>query len=243
VHLLTLFCDMHHIVYICRMKNDCKTCPYNCKAEATLNDLSFELLSANHAVVTFVKGDSIIKQGNFSTNVVFLRTGLIKIHIIGPTHEQIVRLVRAPAYLGLPTTFGDKINQYSVTAVSDTEVCFIDLQIFRKLLKENDLFSYEIILDLCRNELESFRRCANRTQKQTRGNLADVLLEFSNHIFESDTFILPLSQSEMGNLVDTSRESVSRILSEFDKDGIIQMTGKGIKILNKKSLLLISQNG
>jgi len=234
---------MHHIVYICRMINNCKTCPYNCKAEATLNDRSFELLSANHAVVKFVKGDSIIKQGNFSTNVVFLRTGLIKIHIIGPTHEQIVRLVKAPAYLGLPTTFGDKINQYSVTAVTDTEVCFIDLQIFRKLLKENDLFSYEIILDLCRNELESFRRCANRTQKQTRGNLADVLLEFSNHIFESDTFTLPLSQSEMGNLVDTSRESISRILSEFDRDGIIKMTGKQIEILNKKSLQMISQNG
>jgi len=225
------------------MKNDCRTCPYNCKAEATLNDRSFELLSANHAVVKFVKGDSIIKQGNFSTNVVFLRTGLIKIHIIGPTHEQIVRLVKAPAYLGLPTTFGDKINQYSVTAVSDTEVCFIDLQIFRKLLKENDLFSYEIILDLCRNELESFRRCANRTQKQTRGNLADVLLEFSNLIFESDIFSLPLSQSEMGNLVDTSRESISRILSEFDRDGIIKMTGKQIEILNKKSLQMISQNG
>ena len=111
------------------------------------------------------------------------------------------------------------------------------------LLKENDQFSYEIILDLCRNELESFRRCANRTQKQSRGNMADVLLEFSNKIFETDTFILPLNQSEMGNMIDSSRESISRILAEFDKDGIIRVTGKQIAILNKKSLLLISQNG
>ena len=212
-------------------------------AAKTLNECSFAQLSANHVTVKFVKGDSIIKQGTYSTNVAFLRKGLAKIHLAGPSSEQIVRIAKAPAYLGLPTTFGDKINQYSVTAIADAEVCFIDVQTFRDLLKENDSFSYEIILDLCRNELESFRRCANRTQKQSRGNMADVLLEFSNNIFESDTFLLPLNQSEMGNMVDSSRESISRILSEFDKDGIIKMTGKQIEILNKKSLILISQNG
>jgi len=225
------------------MENECKNCIFNARAAATLDESSFQKLSENHLVLKFKKGDAIIKQGMYSTNVVFLRRGLVKLHLAGPYHEQIVRVVKAPTYLGLPTTFGDKINQYSVTAVSDAEVCFIDLTIFEKILKDNKQFSYEIILELCKNELESFRRCANRTQKMTRGNIADVLLEFANHIFESDTFILPLSQSEMGNLVDTSRESISRILSEFDKDGIIRLSGKQIEILNKKTLQLISANG
>jgi CRP/FNR family transcriptional regulator len=152
-------------------------------------------------------------------------------------------LTKAPTYLGLPTTFGDKINQYSVTAVSDLEVCFIDVQVFQTILNENRDFSHEIILELCRNELESFRRCANRTQKLIRGNMADVLLEFSEKIFLSDKFIMPLSQSDLANLVDTSRESVSRVMTEFDKDGIIKVSGKQIEILNRKSLKLISQNG
>jgi CRP-like cAMP-binding protein len=73
--------------------------------------------------------------------------------------------------------------------------------------------------------------------------MADALLEFSDKIFMSDTFVLPLSQSDLANLVDTSRESVSRVLAEFDKDGIIQLKGKEINIINKKSLQLISQNG
>lgn len=225
------------------MQNDCKNCPFNSKAAATLSDGSFDQLSENHLVLKFRKGDAIIKQGMYSTNVVFLRTGLAKIHLAGPYHEQIVKLVKAPTYLGLPTTFGDKINQYSVTAVTDAEVCFIDVNIFQKLLNENGEFSHEIILDLCRNELESFRRCANRTQKLIRGNMADALLEFSDKIFMSDTFTLPLSQIDLANLVDTSRESVSRVLAEFDKDGIIELNGKEIKIINKKSLILISQNG
>lgn len=239
----TLFCDMHHIAYICSMKNECTNCPFKSNAAATLDECSMDQLSANHVAVGFVKGDSIIKQGTYSTNVAFLRKGLAKIHLAGPSYEQITRLVKAPCYLGLPTTFGDKINQYSVTAITEAEVCFIDIKIFRDLLKVNELFSYEIILELCRNELESFRRCANRTQKQSRGNMADVILEFSEQIFHADTFTLPLNQSEIGNMVDASRESISRMLSEFDKDGIIKLTGKQVEILDKSRLQLISQNG
>lgn len=225
------------------MQNDCKHCVFNTRATLMLSDKSFEQLSDNHLELRFKKGDSIIKQGMFSTNVVFLRKGLAKIHLAGPYHEQIVRVVKAPTYLGLPTTFGDKINQYSVTAVTDTEVCYIDVQVFQTILNENREFSNDILIELSKNELESFRRCANRTQKQIRGNMADALLEFSDKIFNSEIFSLPISQSELANLVDTSRESVSRVLSEFDRDQIIKLSGKRIEILNKKSLQMISQNG
>lgn len=225
------------------MEHNCPTCPFNHQALNTLTKSSFEQLDANHAVVNFSKGDTIIKQGTFSTNVVFLRKGLVKLHLAGPYYEQIARLVKAPTYLGLPTTFGDKINQYSITAVTDVEVCFIDMKVFKELLEKNHQFAYEVILSLCRNELESFRRCANRTQKQSRGKIASFILELSQDIFESDEFVLPLSQMEIGNLVDATRESVSRVLTEFHRDEMILMNGKNIKILNQNSLELISKNG
>jgi hypothetical protein len=55
--------------------------------------------------------------------------------------------------------------------------------------------------------------------------MADALLEFSEKKFQSDTFLLPISQAE------------------FDKDGIIRMTGKQIEITNKKSMEMVAQNG
>ena len=168
------------------MNTECKLCEIKSKAASKLSEEEIEKLSFNCALVKFHKGDSLIKQGTFSTNVAYLRKGLAKIHIAGPYHEQIVRIVKAPGYLGLPTTFGDKINQYSVTVIEASEVCFIDIDTFRYLLKANHDFSYEILLEVCRNELEVFRRCANRTQKQIRGKIADVLLEFSDQIYNSN---------------------------------------------------------
>ena len=225
------------------MENDCKVCAIKSKAASKLSEEEIEKLSFSCALVKFQKGDSLIRQGTFSTNVAYLRSGLAKVHIAGPYHEQIVRIVMAPSYLGLPTTFGDKINQYSVTVIEPAEVCFIDINAFRYLLKVNHDFSYEITLELCRNELEVFHRCANRTQKQLRGKIADVLIELSERIYSSDIFKIPLTQEDLGNLVDSSRESVSRVLAEFEKDGIIRLVRKKVEITNKASLLLISSNG
>jgi CRP-like cAMP-binding protein len=225
------------------MKSECKICSIKSKAALRLSDEEIDRLSTSCALVNFRKGDSIIKQGTFSTNVAYLRNGLAKVHISGPYHEQIVRLVMPSSYLGLPTTFGDKINQYSVTVIEKAEVCFIDMSVFRFLLSKNPDFSYEIMIELCRNELELFYRCANRTQKQIRGKIADVLLEMSDHIYNSMIFTMPVNQEDIGNLVDSSRESVSRVMTEFDRDGIIRITKRKIEILNKKSLLLISSNG
>lgn len=225
------------------MQNECKLCKIKSKAASKLNAEEIEKLTFNCALASFRKGDSLIKQGTFSTNVAYLRSGLVKIHIAGPYHEQIVRFVKPPSYLGLPTTFGDKINQYSVTVIEKAEVCFIDIGTFRSLLAGNPDFSYEIMLEVCRNELEIFTRCANRTQKQMRGKIADVILEMADNIYKSDKFTIPVNQEEIGNLVDSSRESVSRILSEFERDGIISISRKTVEILNKKSLRVISSNG
>ncbi|MDD2911452.1 MAG: hypothetical protein PHS87_07570, partial [Petrimonas sp.] len=78
------------------MKNECIDCACVMKSSSTLKNCQLEMLENNHAVVKFRKGDSIIKQGVFSTNVIFLRKGLVKIHITGPYREQIVRLIKAP---------------------------------------------------------------------------------------------------------------------------------------------------
>jgi len=225
------------------MKLNCLNCELKSKAARTLSDNELNNMSNTCAKVFYKKGEIVLKQGSLSTNIIYLRTGLAKLHIQGPYHDQIVRITKAPQYMGLPTTVGDKINQYSITIVEDSEVCFIDINTFKSLLKTNAQFSYSIIMELCKNELDTFNRCTNRTQKQVRGRLADMLIDLSENIFKSDKFILPVTQEEIGNMVDTSRETVSRIFNEFEKDGIISTDKKQITILNKNTLTSISDNG
>lgn len=225
------------------MRNNCTLCDYKSAAAQKLSPEELKNLAPNCITVKFKKGDIIIRQGTYSTNVAFLKKGLVKIHIDGPYHVQVVRIVKPRNYLGLPTTFGDKINQYSVSAIEESEVCFIDITTFRSMLQLNPDFTNQIMLELCKSELESYQKCVNRTQKQIRGKLADVLLDFADNIYHSDTFSINITQEDIGNLVDASRESVSRVMAEFAKDQIISMVGKKISILDRNILSSISKNG
>ncbi len=225
------------------MKLNCVNCELKSKAAKTLSENELNNMSDTCAKVHYKKGEIVLKQGSLSTNIIYLRKGLAKLHIKGNFFEQIVRITKAPQYMGLPTTVGDKINQYSITVVEDSEVCFININTFKSLLKSNAHFAYSIIMDLCKNELDSFYRCSSRTQKQVRGRLAEMLLDFADNIFESDTFKLPISQVEIGYMIDSSRETVSRIFSEFEKDGIIAMNKKQLEIINKSTLIAIRENG
>ncbi len=221
----------------------CKFCHHKSKASEKLNDSELSLQSENCAEYRFKKGDIIIRQGALSSNVIFLREGLVKLHMTGPLHEQIIKITYGPAYLGLPSTFGDKYNHYSVTAIEESLVCFIDLSTFRTFVKNNPDFTYQLMIELCVNELDSYHRCVSRTQKQVSGGLAENLLFFADTIYHSNKFELPLNREEIGNLIDASRESVSRTLSNFHDEGIIKIENKKITIIDKERLRLISQYG
>ncbi|MCD6556226.1 MAG: Crp/Fnr family transcriptional regulator [Bacteroidales bacterium] len=222
---------------------DCSVCIL--KSEATKN-LSFgelNILNQSSVEVDFKKEEVIFKQDALSSNIIYLQSGMVKLIMDGPQRKQILKIKKAPCYLGLPTAMGDKINHYSAVAIIPTRACFIDLNTFRELLRLNPDFSYEIIVELCKNELEQFHRCINLVQKQIFGRLANNLIQFSEDLYDSDEFDLPLNRNEIANLVCTSRETVSRMLTELAEEKIIKINGKKIKILNKEMLKKIRESG
>ena len=182
-------------------------------------------------------------QDALSYHIVFIKEGLVKIHAKGPERDHILKIEKGPAYLGIPTVVDSKTNKYSATAISETSVCFIDIDIFKDFIKRNGEFAYEIIVNLCKNELYSYKKCINQVQKQGPGKIAEALLYFSEEIFDDLDYNLPLTRNELGNLTCTTRETVSRILSDFSNNKIIKVDKKNISILNKNQLEIISKMG
>ena len=221
----------------------CKSCSKRSTAAQHLGDAELESLGHSCVEVTFAKGDIIFKQNALSSNIIYIRSGLVKVHITGPEREQILKIAKGPTYLGIPTTMGDKVNNYSATALNETSVCFIDISIFRELLATNSEFSYEIIIELCKNELGHFHRCVNQLQKNSPGRVAEALLFFADEVFESNKFVLPINRNEFGDLTGNSRENISRILAGFNHDELIRLNGKEIEITNLDLLRQVSKKG
>lgn len=221
----------------------CSACLLKSSPTENLGDKELEILEQSCVQAVFDKGETIFKQDALSSNIIYLQTGMAKLLIKGPQRIQILRLKKAPCYLGLPTTMGDKINHYSAVALEKTTACFVDINTFKKLLNANPEFSYEIIIELCKNELEQFHRCVKLVQNQIYGRLAGHLLQLCDDIYQSSEFDLPLNRNELADLICTSRETVSRILNNLAQEGIITIRGKHVKIIKKTLLEKISQKG
>ena len=225
------------------MVDICHYCQAKSKATGKLDHKQLEKLGHSCNQTIFQKDDIIMIQDALSSTIVYIQEGLVKVHAIGPEKEQILKIVKGPSYLGLPTTIGAKFNKYSATAISETSACFIGLDVFKGFIINSGEFAYEIIVDLCKSELQHYKKCINQVQKQSAGKIAEALLYFSEEIFNNTEFKIPLSRNELGDLTCSTRETVSRVLSDFSSNNIIKINKNDISILNKKQLEYLSKMG
>lgn len=224
---------------------NCKNCDKISCAALNLSTSQLELQSSTCNESSIKAGEVILSQGSLTSHIIYLRSGLVK-EFQRPQnggHEYIINIIQEKTYLGLHSLFGDSYNHFSYTALSDVSVCYIDRQIFKTILLENGQFGYKILEAVCRDSLNTYHRFVTQHQKKIFGKLADVLLYFSKNIYHSDSFYLHLNRNEISFLIGTSRESVSKQLKLFEREGIITLKGRIINILKPFELERISKFG
>jgi len=222
----------------------CKDCAIRSRAVETLTQEEFQIHQANCAELELEAGEYIFKEGQLSSHIAYLKSGLAKIHKKGVKGtDQILKIVKPARYIGLQTILSNKVHQYSASVVEKSTICYIDINSFKGLITQNAKFANELILYLCQDELTYFERFVNVHQKQIDGRLADTILFFSEEVRNSSDFTIPLSRYDLAALVCATRESVTRALKDLIEIGTIKVQGRHFQILNKKLLQTISKNG
>ncbi len=223
---------------------NCKDCKIKSKATGTLNKNELEFLAKNCAEVIVERGEHIIKQGQLSSHIAYIKSGLVKIHMKGPKEiDQILRIAMPGTYIGIQTILTNRIHQYSASALEDSKVCFIDINSFKELIAKNSMFANELLLYVCSDELVYFHRIVNHSQKQVNGRMAETLLFFADEVYKKEQYDLPLSRNDLAAIICTTRESATRSLKELNDMNIVNVKGKRIKIVDRKFLDKISLKG
>lgn len=222
----------------------CKTYPYEKSCFELLYGEEINLVENQSRVLTYRKGETLIKQGTFASSVFYIESGLVKVFVEGSSKNLILNITPARNLLGLQAIFeGNNTYPYSVCCYSETVVRSVDIAIFKQLIRQNAAFANRIINNLNESTSQIYGRFYSLTRKQLHGRLADILLCLSNRIFKSDTFHLPLSRSDLGELTGMATESIIRLMKEFRNDGLIQITGKTIQLMDIPRLQRISELG
>lgn len=222
----------------------CEDCPDKSCATSVLDVREMDSIYRNRYINEVKKGTNILNEGSPTSHIIYLRSGLVKEYINRPDNqEQILQIVLPHSYLGLTSIFGDKVNHYSYTALTDLKLCYIDIDVFTFLIKENGKFAYEILTSVGKESLNSFHRFIDQNHKKIYGRIADILIYFSKVIFHENNFQIPLTRQEIADMVGTSRESTGRVLSKFSEEKIIDLRGKDVIINDIEKLEKISRYG
>ena len=203
----------------------------HCFDRLTADELDF--LQQHQTDLHYKKGEMILKQGTYVSNVMFLVEGLVKIFVEGPQENLILKIIAPGNLIAVSSAFeGNQVYQYSAQAYVDSVVRAIDIQVFRQLLKQNAAFAAEVVNVLSMNSIQIYGRFYCLVRKQSYGKLADVLLCISDRVFKNPRFDMDLTRKEIGELSGMSTENVIRILKSFAEEGLIRIKGKSFEILD-----------
>jgi CRP-like cAMP-binding protein len=222
---------------------DCDQCILKCDIHPAINKRHkvHRPITSMHA--HFKKHDIICRQGTDVTHAIFLVKGSAKLYIEGLNKKNIILyILKPPAYIGLLSFFESPHYFYSVSALEESEVCYIELGLVKKLYIEN----HDLLLKLNKAFGKSVANIMNKiislNQKQIRGRIAENLIYLSD-INNSYHFHLGVSRKEIGEMAAISEENTVRLLSEFKREKIISIKGKEMDILDMPLLKKICEVG
>ncbi len=203
-----------------------------------------ELIRSSKTQVLFRKGENLTKQGAFASYVLFVMDGFVKQYVEGDgNHNFNLRIVQTGEFLGLSSVFTKETFAYSTVALIDTRVFLIDKEAIAKVLQQNGAFAFGIIRRYSEQNAGLYDAIRNLMYKQMNGRIADALIYLSSEEFSGLDIFTHLSRKDIADFAGLSTESTVKLLKSFEKDGLISLEEKNIKILNLKALQEISKRG
>lgn len=177
-------------------------------------------------LVTYQPGDSLYHEGSEITALYVVRRGRIKLLSYLPDgRARIVRLHNRGGVIGLNGLLGE-VHEHTAIAVDRVEVYQIPLKLV-VVLRERDAIAYSRLLE----QWHSYLNTADTwiTEFSTgpiRGRVARVLLFLVDLDEQSGPSELTLlTCDETAEVLGVTPESVSRVLADFKRSGILTAVG------------------
>jgi CRP/FNR family transcriptional regulator len=203
-----------------------------------------ELVRSSKTQVLFRKDDHLTKQGAFASYILFVINGFAKQYLEGDgTKNYNLRIIKPGEFVGLSSVFAGNTFNYSSVAITDCQVFLIEKETVAKIIKQNGMFGFNIIKRYCEQNTNLLGTIRNLMYKQMNGRMADTLLYISAIQKEKPEIFQLLSRKDLADFAGISTESAVKILKTFEKEGLIELHEKDIRIINHDSLHEICKRG
>jgi len=179
------------------------------------------------------KGEHIFEEGDSVNGVYCITSGVCKLSKLSANgKDQIVKLVKAGELLGQRTLISEEPANLSAVALEDMEVCFIPKNEVLNMFDQNNQFSRNVMKTICGDLKETSDHLVSISQKTVKERLAETLIYLEENFGKNTdgSLHIQLTREELAGMIGTATENCIRLLSDFNKLGLIELIGKKIVI-------------
>ncbi|MFD3191355.1 Crp/Fnr family transcriptional regulator [Sedimentitalea sp. HM32M-2] len=191
--------------------------------------------------ITLTPGDVLFEQGDEGDALYAIIKGAVEFSVLAMDGRKLtLDMMRPGALFGEITLFDPGMRTATATAVQDTTLWRIrHSDVLTQIRQRPDL-----AVDMIHLAGQRMRWMGRQLNEQVFLPLPTRLARKVQHLAPADQpspFRLSLSQAELAEFVGATREAVSKILSSWKRDGVIQSARGGVVILDWDALSLLAE--
>lgn len=197
------------------------------------------LLKSHTSVLNYPKNKCLLNEGDEFRGVYFINSGKVKVVSSLNENELLLRLSTTCDFVGHRALFSPHYP-ISAVALTDTQVTFIPIEIFKKLIKGNPNFSFYIIEYLTNDLKNTEEHMRSLIQDDVMIRIAMIIcmlidaFGYDEKIPKKLLYTLP--RSDIASFAGTTYESVIRNLAKLEEMKFIQLDKKTIHVLSERNL-------
>lgn len=188
-------------------------------------------------VLKFKKGETVYQHGDHSNSLFLLLKGVVKTHTMDDNAKELITgLYKADDFLGFTSFENNQPYSETATAVEETELVGISKAYVKDILKNSQEVSLELMNMLTDNLAEVKLQLVRMAYSSVRKKTASTILQFVEVMNKKPDAPLRISRSDLATTAGIATESLIRTLSDFKKDGILEIEGRDIRVLDLEAL-------
>ncbi|HUY82499.1 MAG TPA: Crp/Fnr family transcriptional regulator [Acidobacteriaceae bacterium] len=191
--------------------------------------------------ITHQAGAVIFSEGDPASGIYLVCSGQVKLTTASADHHRmILKIAQRGDLLGLSAMLNDIPYEVSAQTLVQSTFKYVARQFFLDFIRNSVNAGYATALALAKEHHEVFlgaRRLALSPSATAR--IAHVLIEFLHSAgTESSSHVFPLvlTHAELASLAGTSRETVTRMLNQFEREGIISRHDSTVTVMQPAQL-------
>jgi CRP/FNR family transcriptional regulator, polysaccharide utilization system transcription regulator len=224
-------------------KEICKQCDGSCGIFSSLENGDGIPLFKQLTRVRYKKKEMLIKQNSHSSNIYYLKSGLIKVFTERRNDKNIIiKIITPNNFIGLSNMFTDSYN-FSAVAMQDCEVCVLPKEQIVSTVQYSKTFAKHVLEIQSNYNAFIIEKISSLGTKQMHGRLADIIMYLCGDEFDGTNVFESIARKDIAEMAGMSAESAIRLLTEFKNDGLIKTNGKKIEINNFELVARLSEIG